>query len=214
MTALSAGLETALQSDRPIVFGAVRLALPGATLRLLDGSGVVTFGGETYTGEDASFGVLSTISSLTDGMGDEAPAFDITIIPPNDTAAGTLAAATMQGAAVQLFLGAIDRATGLPLGDPYLVFSGEIDVPVISSGPEGREVEYQVVSVMERLFDEDEGAKLSDAFHQSIWPGETAFFDVTGIEQTIYWGQAPVVAAVVTGSGGRGFDSSEFVRLQ
>lgn len=213
MSALSAGLETALQAERPLVFGAVRIALPGYTLRLLDGSGVVTFGSETYAGEDASFGVLSTVSSLTDGMGDEAPAFDVTIIPPNDTAAAILAAATMQGAAVQLFLGAIDRETGLTLGDPYLVFSGEIDVPTISSGPEGREVEYQVVSVMERLFDEDEGAKLSDAFHQSIWPGETAFFDVTGIEQTIYWGQAPVVAAVSVGSG-RGFNQSEFVRLE
>ena len=213
MSALSAGLEAALNTDLPIVFGAVRIALPGYTLRLLDGSGVVTFGGETFTGEDATFGVLSTISGLTDGVGDEAPAFDITIIPPNDTAAATLAAATMQGAGVRLFRGAIDRATGLPLGDPYLVFSGEINVPVISSGPQGRSVEYQVVSVMERLFQEDEGAKLSDAFHQSIWPGETSFFDVTGIEQTIYWGQAPVVSAVTIGGGG-GFADNEFLRLQ
>ncbi len=212
MTALSAGLEAALQTDSPVVFGAVRIALPAATLRLLDGSGVVAFGGETYTGEDPTFGVLGAISSLTDGMGDEAPAFDITIIPPDDTAAGTLAAAAMQGADVQLWLGAIDRALGTPLGDPYLVFAGEVDVPVISSGAGGRSVEYQVVSVMERLFDEDEGFKLSQAFHQSIWPGETAFFDVTGIEQTIYWGQAPVVQAVSFGSSGGGISRDEFAQ--
>lgn len=202
MTALSAGLAAALASDNPIVFGAVRIALPGATMRLLDSSGVVAFGGETYTGEDPTFGVLGAISALTDGSGDEAPAFDITIIPPDDTAAGTLAAATMQGSGVQLWLGAVDRATGAPLGDAYLVFAGEVDVPLISAGAQGRMVEYQVVSVMERLFDEDEGAKASDAFHQSIWPGETAFFDVTGIEQTIYWGQAPVAQSVSVGGGG------------
>lgn len=212
MSALSAGLEAALATDNPIVFGAVRIALPGATLRLLDGSGVVVFGGETYVGEDATFGVLGSISALTDGTGDEAPAFDITIIPPDDTAAGTLAGATMQGSGVQLWLGAVDRATGSPLGDPYLVFAGEIDVPVISAGAQGRTVEYQVVSVMERLFDEDEGAKLSDAFHQSIWPGETAFFDVTGIEQTIYWGQQPVNATVTTGGGSGGGRQNSFVR--
>ena len=214
MSALSAGLETALNSDTVIVFGAVRIALPGATLRLLDGSGVVTFGGETFIGEDPSFGVLGGISNLTDGIGDEAPAFEVTIIPPNDTAAGTLAAATMQGATVQLWLGAIDRATGTPLGDPYPFFAGEIDVPVIRSGPQGRAVDYQIVSVMERLFQEDEGAKLSDSFHQSIWPGETAFFDVTGIEQTVYWGQAPVVATVSVGSGSGRQPDRQFVQLQ
>jgi hypothetical protein len=213
MTALSAGLEAALATDNPIVFGAVRIALPAATLRLLDGSGVVSFGGETYTGEDPTFGVLGAISALTDSVGDEAPAFDIVIIPPDDTAAGTLAGAAMQGAGVQLWLGAVDRATGTPLGDPYLVFAGEVDVPVISAGAEGRSVEYQVVSVMERLFDEDEGAKLSDAFHQSIWPGETAFFDITGIEQTIYWGQQPVAGAVTFGSSfGGGRSGEQFER--
>ncbi len=214
MTALSAGLAAALATDQPLVFGAVRIALPGHTLRLLDGAGQVTFGGETYTGEDATFGVLAGISSLADGIGDEVPSFDITIIPPDDTAAATLAAATMQGAAVQLWLGAVDRATGLPLGDPYLVFAGEIDVPVIRSGPQGRSVDYQVVSAMERLFQEDEGAKLSDAFHRSIWPGETAFFDVTGIEQTIYWGQAPVASAVSVGGGSRTEGNSFAVREQ
>jgi hypothetical protein len=211
MTALSAGLASALADDTPIVFGAVRIALPGYTLRLLDGSGTVTFGGETYVGEDSTFGVLAGVGGLADGIGDQAPAIDITIIPPNDTAAGTLAAATMQGASVQLWVGSIARDTGLVRGDPYLAFAGEIDVPVIRSGPDGRSVDYQVVSVMERLFQEDEGFKLSDAFHQSVWSGETAFFDVTGIEQTIYWGQAPVTPTVSTGAfsgGGGGRESS------
>ena len=213
MSQLSAGLAAALAADRVVVFGAVRLALPGATVRLLDGSGVVVFGGETYTGEDAIFGSLGTISSLSDGQGDEAPAFDISLIPPGATAAATLASAAMQGSSVQLWLGAIDRATGLTLGDPYLAFAGEIDVPVVRAGADGRRVEYQVVSATERLFQEDEGAKLSDSFHQSIWPGETSFFDVTGIEQTIYWGQAPVASNITVG-GGRSFAAGDAVRDQ
>lgn len=213
MTELSAGLAAALAADRAIVFGAVRMALPGYTVRLLDGSGVVTFGGETYTGEDATFGVLASVGGLTDGIGDEAPAFDVTLTPPGATAASTLATAAMQGAAVQLWMGAIDRDTGLPLGDPYLAFAGEIDVPVIRAGADGRAVDYQVVSATERLFAEDEGAKLSDSFHQSIWPGETSFFDVTGIEQTIYWGQAPVASNITVG-GGRSFAAGDAVRDQ
>src|SRR3546814_3659172 len=74
----------------------------------------------------------------------------------------------MQGSAVALWLAAVDRASGLVYADPELLFLGELDVPTLKSGPSGRSLEYEVVSVFERLFDNDEGARLVPAFHKSI----------------------------------------------
>jgi hypothetical protein len=199
---LPTAMDTALAGDRVLLFGAVRIDLPGYTLRLLDGSGFATFDGGTFVGIDPTFGTLAAISDLTDGAGDEAPAISLTLLPPNDTAAATLAAATMQGSIVTVKVGAMDPATGLVIGDPYLVFIGEVDVPELASGAGGRTLDYEVVSVFERLFDDDQGARLVDGYHQSIWPGETGFFDVTGIEQTVYWGQQAPAGAVSYGGGG------------
>jgi hypothetical protein len=201
---LPTAMDTALAGDRVLLFGAVRIELPGYSLRLLDGSGFAVFDGGTFLGIDPVFGTLAAISELTDGAGDEAPAIGITILPPTDTAAATLAAAAMQGSIVTVKVGAMNMATGAVIGDPYLLFVGEIDVPGLASGAEGRTLEYEVVSVLERLFDDDEGARLVDGYHQSIWPGEMAFFDVTGIEQTVYWGQTPPKGSITYGSGGGG----------
>lgn len=204
MTSLSTGLDAALAADRALIFGAVEILLPGAPVRLLDGSAQVTIGGNVYAGIDATFGTLSAVSSLSDGSGDQSPAINISLIPPSDTAAATLASAAMQGSLVSLYLAALNPATGQVVPDPYLVFLGEVDVPILRSGTEGRTLEYEVVSVMERLFSDDEGQRLADGFHQSVWPGETGFFDVTGVENQIYWGVQPPPNSVTYGSNGGG----------
>jgi hypothetical protein len=196
VSGLSPGLAAALAADRATIFGAVEILLPSAAVRLLDGAGFVVIGGNTFLGVDPTFGSLSAVSALSDGSGDQSPALNITIIPPNDTAAATLAAAAMQGSLVSVYLGAIEPSTGLVIADPYLVFLGEIDVPILRSGPDGRTLEYEVVSVMERLFAEDEGQRLSDGFHKSIWPAEQGFSHVTGVENTVYWGVEPPPNAV------------------
>ena len=212
MTGLSPGLDAALSADRALVFGSVEFLLPGYALRLLDGSGALNIGGNAYSGRDATYGSLAAVSALSDGSGDQSPSLNITLIPPDDTAAGTLASAATQGSLVTVLLGAIDPATGLVIADPYLVFLGEIDVPTLRSGRDGRVLEYEVVSVMERLFSEDEGQRLADGFHKSVWPGETGFFDVTGIENTIYWGVQPPPNAVYSGSSS-GFSGSASERF-
>lgn len=198
MTALTPQLDIALRSANPTIFGALSFALPGYTLNLLDGAGQVSFGGKTFLGEDATFGVLSDVEELTDGAGDSAPSFTITLIPSDTAAAATLAAPTMQGASVQLFIGALNPATGLAIPDPHLVFSGEIDVPTLHADEAGRRVEYEVTSVLERLFEDDESARLSPGHHRSIFPAEAGLDFVTGVDQPVYWGIA-TPANVVTG---------------
>ena len=181
-------LDAALAGDAPTIFGAIEIVFPAYTLRLLDGAGVVSFGGKTFSGIDAKFGTLGSIDDLSEGMGDEAPGIAITLLPASDVVAADLAAANMQGSQVSIWLGAIDRASGLPIPDPMLLFLGEIDVPTLEGGGRERSVTYECVSVLERFMEEEEGVKLSSAFHEDIWPGEKGFENVTGVTQDIYWG--------------------------
>lgn len=215
MSELTPALDAALAADRPLVFGALELDLPGGAARFLDGAGEISFAGRTFFGTDPSFGTIAAIDAIDDGGTDEAPGLGVTLLPPNDTAAAVLAGAAVQGSTATIWIGAIDSFTGIPIPDPYLVFLGEIDVATISADETGRSVDYDLVSMSERFFDTDEGFRLNAAFHQSVWPGETGFFDVTGIEQTIYWGVAPPPGAVTTGGGGgNSYGSREWERVQ
>lgn len=207
MTSLTPAFDAALRSDAPTVFGAISIELPGYNLNLLDGAGVLTFGGKTYVGEDATYGALSDIDDLTDGTGDNAPAFSVTLIPNGDAAAASLAAPTMQGSPALAWVGAVDQVSGLPIPDPHLVFLGELDVPTLQTDETGRRLEYEVVSVFDRLFEDDESARLSPGHHRSIFPNEAGLDFVTGVDQPVYWGVAGNPSPIVYGggSGGRGY---------
>lgn len=189
MSQLAPALEAELSGDAPLVFGSISIDLPGYQLNLLDGAGVLTFGGRTFVGQDETFGVLSDIDSLTDGVGDSAPAIGITLLPSGDAAAALLAAPTMQGAPVTISLGAVNPATGQVIGTTT-IFIGELDVPSLVSGERERKLNYEVVSVFERLFEDDETARLSPGFHRSVFPGETGLDSVTGVDEPVYWGIA------------------------
>lgn len=214
MSALTPALEAALSGASPLVFGAVEINLPGYDLCLLDGAGVLSFGGKTYRGRDPVYGVLAAIEDIGDGVTEQAPSVGITLLPASDAAAASLAAPTMQGSPVAIYIGAVDPASGAVIPDPHLLFLGELDVPTLKSGPNSRSLEYEVVSVFERFFDDDEGARLSDGFHRSIWPDERGFVFVTGVTETVYWGMDAPPGAVIAGGGdGRSIRSDSQVRL-
>jgi hypothetical protein len=201
MTRLTPALDVALSQDRPFMYGSVEINLPGYDLRLLDGSGVLQVDGQSFFGEDPIYGVLESIDELDDGLGDEAPGISVNLLPASEAAAGQLSSPTFQGARVRIRVGAVDRATGYSVGSE-LLFDGEIDVPTLTIGKSRRALSFECVSSFERFFDNDEGARLSDSFHQSIWPGETGFANITGVEQTIYWGVASPSGANLVKFGG------------
>lgn len=204
MTSLTPALDAELRKDTPLIFGGVSIDLPGYSLNLLDGAGILTFGGRTFVGEDATYGVISDVEDLTDGTGDSAPAFSMTLLPSGDAAAADLAAPTMQGAPVMVWVGAVNQITGVPIPNPQLIFIGELDVPTLESDEHSRKLTYEVVSVFERLFEDDESARLSAGHHRSIFPGEAGMDFVTGVAEPVYWGVAgaPSAVAVYTGGGG------------
>jgi len=198
MTQFTPGAEAALQTDTPIIVGLLKIELPDATITVIDGASEIQFASETYVGRDPVFGVLAAVDDISDGVGDEAPAMRFTFHPASDAAAAELAGATMQGSPVQLWLAVVDRATGAIIPDPLPIFFGALDQPTLSLDRGTRELEYDCVSHMERLFENQEGVRLADSWHQQIWPSEKGLFNVSALTKTIYWGvhaPAGVIAA-------------------
>lgn len=209
MTQFTPAVEAALQTETPLIAGILKIVLPNATIRLLDGAGMLVVDGETYTGEDPVFGSLAAVSEITDGIGDEAPAISFTMHPASDAATADLAGPTMQGSLVTLSLVAINRATGAIIPDKLDLFVGELDQPILSVDKGVRELEYECVSSMEKLFENQEGVRLAGSWHQSVWPGELGLENVTAIIKTVYWGvHAPAGAISAPAYGGFGDDAS------
>lgn len=188
MTALTPATAAAFAAPAVLMFCAVEIALPGYDLRLLDGPGSVSFGGRTFVGKDATYGVLGGVEAVQDGADSEAPEITITILPPTMTAAATLANPAAQMSAVTIWIGALDKMTGAVVSDPYVAFVGEVDVPSLTGDQATRELQYSVTSIFELLFEVDEGVRLNNAFHQSVWPGELGLEYVTEVQRQLPWG--------------------------
>lgn len=201
--ALDVSLAAALQGPAATVFCALEIVLPDHTLRVLDGTGVVAFGDRTFGGSDATFGILHAIESVAEQVGTEAPRVRFTFMPSTMDATVALSAPSAQGSEVSLWFGAVDPATGLVIGEPELLFIGELDAVEGAFDQNSRVLTLDVASAWDRLFDVNEGNRLNNAFHQSIWPGELGFQYVTQIQRDEPWGfDAPrprVVADVLGG---------------
>lgn len=179
----------------------IEVRLPGYTLRHVVGAGAVPWGQSVFLGEDERFGALVSAGDLQDGISDEAPDWDLTFAPPTAAATADLCKAEHQGAPVFGWIAVIDRATGLPLPEPLQLFAGELDVPRLRVGKAGRTIEWRCSSALECFHETETGARLSDAYHQLAWPGETGLANMTGIDKTSYWGVENPPSNVTYGDG-------------
>lgn len=193
MAELDPALFAEMQKPRFLFFGAVEIELEAGAIRLLDGAGETVIDGERYYGSDPEWGVLSYVKGIADSDGDSAPAPLLGIVPSSDLALDAMLDPALQGSPVRVMLGAMDRLTGLPIGAMYTRFTGELDVPKVKWDRSNREVEFTLAGIGERLFSTEEGRRLSDAFHQTVWPGELGLAFVTDVESAVPWGAAPKV---------------------
>ena len=199
---MDAALKAALAQPSPWIFGAMKMDLPGHSLRLLDGSAQLVIGGELFVGKDDAFGTIASISELAEEIGDQAPEITVTLYPPDVSAAAVLVDPNMQGSVAKFMVGAVDPQSGAVIGNPEVLFLGEVDVPSLSIDEVGaRTVEYSIVSVFERLFEVEEGQRASDGWHQSIHPGELGLEFMTGTDVNLYWGAKPPQGGSTAKSG-------------
>lgn len=181
-------MRSRLSAPRVMIAGLLSIALPGHTIRLCDGSASVDFGGDIFTGKDALYGAIGTVEALGESVGDTVPAFEMTLLPPSLAAAAALCAPENQQAAVRVWLAVIDPDYGTVVSSPDLQFAGELDDAKYHVDRGSHVVQLSVASVWERLFEPDEGARLSDGFHQSIFPGEMGMANMTGTPLLRLWG--------------------------
>lgn len=201
---LDPALAAALRQLRITFFAWAEFQLPGYPLRLLDGSGELSMGGHIWRGRDPVYGCMETAKGWSDGAGDSAPTLTLGMLPPGDTGLAKLLDPAAQGSAVTIGFSVLNPVTGQPIGEPCVMFTGELDVATIKWTGNERRVDWLVSSIGERLFQIDEGLRLSDALHQKVWPGQLGLEFVTGVEENVDWGQAPRAGAVVTGTAASG----------
>ena len=194
MSALHPALDAALSGDRVTIFAALLVDFGGDPAALLDGAGMATFTVDseavTFAGEHPTWGTWDGIDDYSDGAGDEAPSFGFSLLPPVDADPETIATDDMQGVRVRFWIGAIDPDSGIVIGEPLLLFDGEIDVPTLVIAQASLRVDFDCVGGMERFFENEEGVRLAPAFHKRVWPGELGLDFITGVPDPVFWGQS------------------------
>jgi hypothetical protein len=213
---MTPAMQTALGAANVTIFGAIRIALPAHTIRVLDGAGELTVFGETFTGIDSVYGALYTADAMSDGAGDQAPAIQFGFLPPSSASISGIADPLAQGSDVKLIVGAI--VGGAVVADPDILFQGSLDQIDVDADVGKLSVAITAVSAMELFFDNQEGVRLSPSWHKSVWPGETGLDNVTAVTRKIWWGTndpAPSVTSFGGGGGGlRVFGDGQYLRAQ
>ncbi|MDZ7824498.1 MAG: hypothetical protein U5K75_11010 [Ahrensia sp.] len=191
MSDFSAPLDAAYRKSVIHDFYAVEVVLPAKTIRLLDGAGFVSFSVDgvvqTFKGSDPVYGVLSAADAIKEGFGDNAPAFTFSIQPATDAATLALSDLANQGSRVRVWTGVLNPATNAVFGTS-LRFDGLLDFAMIEGDLNSISIELQCITWAELYFLTQEGIALSDGFHKSLYPTETGFAYVTGIQRSIIWG--------------------------
>ena len=182
---MDATLKATLSGASATTFTAVSIALPAGTVRLLSG-GSVAIGGNVYA-DDATYGALDMVETVEDGLDGQTSRATIQILPASSTAITNISAAAAQGSVVLIYQGAINTATGASIGTVETLFEGELDTAKLSVGAGGWVLTLECGTAEGRLLEPNDERRLSDAFHQSIWPGELGLREVTGVVRKIYW---------------------------
>jgi len=205
---MDTALETAWQAGSHTDFLAIEIIIPGTpdyALRLVTG-GFISFdvdgSPETFISDDPTYGALGLVEVDGDGVGAQTTRASIGVLPPSHAAVAALASPDVQGAPVRVWAGCVSIDTGLALGDPELLFVGELDYSSESILQGSRTVMIECGTEEDRQLESDGQRRLSNAFHQHCWPGELGLAFVTGIGRKIYWRTSEPVGVVGGSSGG------------
>lgn len=192
----------------------IKLELPTRTVRLCDG-GVIVWGADVFRGRDAVFGCVTGAEALTEGVGNEVPAFSITFSPEASAAPADLNKPEFQKSPFHWWVANWNAATCAVVGSPTLQFAGTLDQVELQFTNNSRELENGIVSVAERLFAARRGNGCSPTFHKSVWAGETGHDEATGLTFPDAWGveAPPVAGSVYSGAGGM-FGRGGFVAVE
>jgi hypothetical protein len=205
----------ALSAKRKNVTGFFEIDFPSGTRRMLIGSGEAAWGANTFKGYDATFGSITGGDSIAEESSGQAPNTSFTLQTSSSANKADIASDAVQLAPVKIWLAALgfdasDHFIAVP--DPELIFDGFIDQATISLDQKKDEIDYTLVSGFDYFFEDTEGQRLSDAFHESVWAGEKGLANVTGVTKKVYWGTlGPNSTSGITSGGGGGGSSAGYM---
>lgn len=219
------------ESEGFVEWGALKIEFPDRTVRLLDRSGYLDFGGgEVFTGEDPVYGVWATGDDISDGVDSEAPRFQFGLKIPNPAVAQAMVrpGSAYQMSPVTVMTGLVDPYSGLPVPGWETEFVGYFDTAVrhVDADQDIDLTECDSFSVFEYLMENSEGVRLNGSWHKSLHPGELGLDLVVDVEKSLPWGTggagtqfsgkgagpsdwtqgfSPLTRAVTRGQGGLGY---------
>lgn len=196
-------LKAALASSAPS-FTVLRAELPDGAgtyvLRLVQ-AGQIQIGQEAYVDEDARFGAIDKISSVSEGIDAQATTAHVVFHAPKDAGIEILAAPRTQRAPITIEQGAVHPVTGATIGTE-LLFRGEINYSVLVGTEDARQVRVELITEEARQLEPNDERRLSHSFHQAVWgPGELGLIHVTGVTQKDFW-RVPKPSITYGGGGG------------
>lgn len=178
------------------------IELPSGTLRWCD-AGYVRLSGETYRAHIPGWGSFGEAEEVEERAGDEAPGMTVAFVPESREAAAALCAPENQKAPVNFYMVRVDRETGIAdpnaietLGD-LLLDEADFDFIAVT-------LTLGMVSAADQLMVVNKGNVLSDAFHQSVWPGELGLVNAVDTGMTRAWRVASPPRGSVGGGGAGG----------
>lgn len=183
---MDATLKAALEGAGFVTFTAVSFALSGGTIYLSSGVDV-TISGQLYSAYNSTYGSLKDVDVIADGSDGQASRGTVVVSAPSMSAMSTWVANCSQGTAVYIYQGAINPSTGASIGTVETLLRGEIDVPRIAPGLGVFDLTWEVGTEELRLLERNEERKLSDAFHQSCFSGETGLSRTSALTRQIPW---------------------------
>jgi len=179
---LTAGMQAEVQAGtlRPVIFYEGEFA--SGTLRLWSGVGAISWNGQSWAGA----GNLLSISSITETSDVSAVAMTVALSGNVSALIASALAEARLGKPGKVWLGARDEA-GAIIADPYLAFSGRLNVPRIEDAGERCAISITYES---RLIDLQR-ARIRRWTHedqQIDFPGDMGFEYVSGLpDQVIEW---------------------------
>lgn len=182
---MDSSLKTDLQAASFTSFVIVSVALAAGTVRLSSGADII-YDSNTYSPVNSSYGALAEVASISDGADDQIPVYEIAIDLPAAGAKALWSVVTDQGADVYVYMGTVNRSTGVVVG-VELLFFGEYNYPRFGVSESGDRATLVCTSQLARLLEPNHERKLSDALHQSAFSGELGLTYTTRLTRKIYW---------------------------
>lgn len=144
---LTAATVTAIEEGTVQPFIAVSIETSGGTFRAWTGYGDIIIDSNTYLGA----GDLAGISTITEASDLSANGVSLSLsgVPPANIslALGQI----QQGREANVLLGFFDNATGSVVVDPYLLFTGITDIPIITDNGQTATISIQCENKLIRL---------------------------------------------------------------